>query len=74
MKAYQCDRCGVFINENAAMGFKNSMQMKKYPIMPMRFEEADHSYHRVLADLCGKCTASYMEWFEAGKKEEDNDN
>ena len=79
MIAYQCDRCGVFITESTAMNFKNSLLMKKYPIVPMKFEEEDHSYRRVMADLCGKCTESYMWWLENGpnvlnQKEEDNDS
>ena len=69
MLARQCDRCGEFITEDLTSKLKTFMLQKKYPIIPMKFEETDTRYTRVQADLCGNCTMSYMEWFETGGKE-----
>lgn len=68
MLARQCDRCGEFITEDLTNKLKVTMLQKKYPIIPMKFEETDTRYSRVQADLCGICTMSYMEWFETGER------
>lgn len=56
MRMYKCDRCGNLVS-------KSNLKALSKPTV-FRFGKKKH--------LCKRCTSSFFEWFEQGRKDANN--